>query len=340
MISADQKIVQHLNVAHATELALTRTLQAHIAVTPSGSYRRGLDRHLRETRDHAARVERRLGELGAGRNPLQVGLGLVEGVAAQLLALSKGPFDLLRGMSAEEKLLKNARDECATEALEIAAYTALEQLARAGGDEETARLAADVRADEQRMLDQLLKEIPKLADAVMRAEVEGKPSYDPTTTGAADAVRDVQDSARSTARRASSETRKAARQARKVPGVARVEGQVKGAVADESDLPIAGYGSKRASDIVSELSGLSQIDLAKVDSYERKAQNRSTILRKIESLRGNEPWPGYDELSVEDIRAAIGEAHADKVDEVRVYERAHKDRSGVIEATERETSRA
>jgi len=340
MISSDQKIVQYLNEAHAMELALVRTLQAHVAVTPSGSYRRGLDRHLRETGDHADRIERRLGQLEAGRNPLQVGLGALESVAAQLLALSKGPFDLVRGMSAEEKLLKNARDEVATEALEIATYTALEHAARAVGDEQTATLAADIRGDEQRMLEQLLDEIPKLAAAVVKAEVEGKPQYDPTTTGAADALREVRDTAQAGAKEARKRTRRTARQARKVPGVAQAEGEVKGAVADESDLAIPGYDGKKAAEIVAALGSLSQIDLAKVEAYERKKQSRATVLNKIKSLRGDEPWPGYDELSVDDVRAALSAAQSDKAGDVREYERRHKDRSGVIEATDRETARA
>ena len=90
-------------------------------------------------------------------------------------------------------MLKNAKDACATEALEIATYTAIERLARAVGDEETAKLAASIRADEEKMLQRILREIPKLTDAVVGADVEGNPSYDVTTTGAADAVREAAD---------------------------------------------------------------------------------------------------------------------------------------------------
>ena len=63
-------------------------------------------------------------------------------------------------------MLKNAKDAAATEALEIATYTALERLATSVGDDETARLAASIRKDEERMLEQILAEIPKLTDAV------------------------------------------------------------------------------------------------------------------------------------------------------------------------------
>jgi hypothetical protein len=38
-----QKIVQYLNQAHGSEQALTRQLQAQIAMTPKGRYRNGLE---------------------------------------------------------------------------------------------------------------------------------------------------------------------------------------------------------------------------------------------------------------------------------------------------------
>src|SRR5215210_8912718 len=138
--SASDKLLQYLNEAHATEHALSRTLEAHIAVTPRGSYRKGLEKHLDETKTHAGRLERRMRELGASRNVIQMGIGVVESLVGQALALSKGPIDLVRGELSEEKLLKNAKDECATEALEIATYDALERFAESIGDEQTARL--------------------------------------------------------------------------------------------------------------------------------------------------------------------------------------------------------
>ena len=83
---------------------------------------------------HAERVEDRLRELGQGSNPLQFGLGVVQTVVGQALALTKTPLDLVRGSGGEEKVLKNAKDSCAAEALEIATYTALARLARTAGD--------------------------------------------------------------------------------------------------------------------------------------------------------------------------------------------------------------
>ena len=185
MNAAEQKVVQYLDEAHATEQALVRVLQSQIAMAPEGSYRSGLESHLDETRDHAVRVRARLKALGQGSNPLMGLVGLAETVLGQALAVGKAPFDLLRGSGGEEKVLKNAKDACASESLEIATYSAIERLARSVGDDETAELAASIRADEEKMLEGLLGEIPKLTEAVARAGVEGEPLDDVTGTTAA-----------------------------------------------------------------------------------------------------------------------------------------------------------
>jgi ferritin-like metal-binding protein YciE len=341
MNTAEQKLVQYLNEAQATEHALIRVLQSQIAMTPRGSYRSGLETHLGETRDHAARVADRLEALGQGSNPLMAIAGLAESVVGQLVALGKTPFDLLRGSGGEEKVLKNAKDACATEALEIATYTALERLAQSVGDDETASLAASIRGDEEKMLERVLREIPKLTDAVVGAEVEGEPSYEVSATGAADAVREAGAATGRAASEMTASTKRSARQARKVPGVAQAEGQIKGAVASADDLAIARYDTLTVDEITARLPGLSQIDLAKVDAYERKNQDRATILNRISTLRGDEPWPGYDELTAAEVQAVLSEGDDDdRAKEVRSYERAHKGRASVLKATERELSTA
>ena len=186
----EQKVVQYLNEAHASEHAVVRVLQSQIAMTPRGAYRYALETHLRETRGHAERVGRRLKALDQGSsNPLMAVVGALETAAGQVFALGKTPFGLVRGSGGEEKVLKNAKDAYASEALEIATYTVLERLARSVGDTHTATLAASIRADEEKMLRRIERELPKLTDAVVRADIKGKPSYDVTETGAADAVR-------------------------------------------------------------------------------------------------------------------------------------------------------
>jgi ferritin-like metal-binding protein YciE len=172
-------VVEHLQEAHATEQALVTNLRAHIAMTPRGPYRESLERHLTETQQHERAVARRIREIGRDRGVLSAVYGAVTTTVGQALVLTKGPLDLLRGgPDGDKKLLKNARDEVATEALEIAIYDALEALALAIGDDSTARLAARHRRQEERMLEELRGHIPKLANAVVRARATGKATYE------------------------------------------------------------------------------------------------------------------------------------------------------------------
>jgi ferritin-like metal-binding protein YciE len=265
MTTLGQKVVQYLEEAHATEAGLIRVFQSQIAMTPRGDYRSALERHLRETRDHERRVAARLSELGHGGNPIQAGIGLAETVVAQALAICKTPLDLLRGNGGAEKVLKNARDASATEALEIATYTSLERAATAAADTTTAELAASIRRDEERMLERVLELIPALTDAVL-----GDDGFDITKTGAADTARSAARSARSTA---------------------------------------------------------------------RTTARRSTAKAK-RSVGATTPWAGYDDQTVEEITKRLERATDAKARQVRTYERAHTNRAGVIEATQKELASA
>ena len=244
-----QKIVQYLNEAHATEVGLVRVLQSQIAMTPRGSYRRAIEKHLDETRSHASRIEQRLGELGESAGPITSTIGVVESVLSQLLALSKTPLDLLRGTGGEEKVLKNAKDTCATEALEIATYLALEELAKRVGDDKTAKLARDIRADEERMLQTVEKEIPALVDAVARGA-----GYDVKKTGAAEAVT------------------KPAKRAAKRAGATQ---------------PWPGYDKQTTDEITKRLARSDEDRRKTVARYERTHKNRATIIEAAEREPAN-----------------------------------------------------
>ncbi len=101
----------------------------------------------------------------------------------------------------------------------------------------------------------------------------------------------------------------------------------------ESDLPINDYDELTAAEITPKLGSLSQVDLAKVDAYERKNANRSTVTDRINSLRTEEPWPGYDAQTVAEIRETLSAGDAALARKVHDYERRHKERQGVLEAT-------
>jgi hypothetical protein len=122
--------------------------------------------------------------------------------------------------------------------------------------------------------------------------------------------------------------------------VARAEGEVKGALASEDDLAIKDYDNLTVAEITRRLDGLSQIDLSKIDAYERKNQDRSGITERIAKLRGDEPWPGYDELTAAEIKAVLDEGDDERGQRVRTYERDHKNRAGVLRAAGRQYSQA
>jgi ferritin-like metal-binding protein YciE len=340
-MNADQKkVVQYLNEAEASERALVRVLQSQIAMTPRGSYRSALENHLDETRRHADRVATRLQALDKSGDPVGALVGVVDTTFGQALALTKLPFDLLRGSGGEEKVLKNAKDAYASEALEIATYTAIECLAQRVGDEETARLAASIRLDEERMLKRILSEIPRLTDAVVGAEVEDDPSYDVTTTGAADAVRDAGQAARKRTAKPAASAKRRARQARNTRGVAQTEGRVEGAVPSVGNDVIEGYDELTPAEIAAKLPELSQTDLSKIYVHERKTQNRTQILSRLAELRGEEPWAGYDALTADEVIAVLSEGDDDRTEAVRFYEHAHKNRAAVLDAAARVLSNA
>jgi ferritin-like metal-binding protein YciE len=160
----DQKLVQYLSEAYGKEKELEAALQSHIQMTDRAPYRKRLQQHLRETKNHSQLVERRIKKLGGGGQ-------LVQEVAARGMAMAKSPIHALRGKSDEEKLLKNAKTEYSDEAEEIATYTAIQTLAETVGDAETAKLARQIRREEERMAAFLARQIPVLTKAVARAEI-------------------------------------------------------------------------------------------------------------------------------------------------------------------------
>jgi ferritin-like metal-binding protein YciE len=289
-------VVQQLEEAYAAEAAGMTTLRANIAMTPTGAYRTLLDRHLGQTEDQARRLSERLGELGASRSALAAGYAAAQTVVGQALAVSKTPLNLLRGKAGEEKLLKNAKDDVAIEAQEIATYDGLEATARAVGDVRTADLAASIREQEERQLAALRELLPRLAVATVRALVAGDRSYDAGTTGAAQGLRDagedvaerVEDARDEVAGRIDRVTGRAENAAERTASRGRAAArEVKDAVEgpETADLPIARYDELTAADIAARLSELSDEDVRTVEAYERRHRNRSTVLNRAKTTK-------------------------------------------------------
>ena len=148
-------------------------------MTPRADYKKRLREHLKETKAHARLVARRIKALGgeAETVSLPVPESLTKGATGakaavqRAAAAAQAPLHAVRGTGQQERMLKNARTEYQDEAEEIATYRAIEALAKAVGDKETAKLAREIGREEKRMADFLVGMIDQLALDVVHDEV-------------------------------------------------------------------------------------------------------------------------------------------------------------------------
>ena len=99
----------------------------------------------------------------------------------------------------------------------------------------------------------------------------------------------------------------------------------------EAGAPFAGYDRLNKRQVMDEFSHHSQVELEAAEGYERSHKDRGPVLDKLRYMRGREPLPGYDALSVKEIVAALGEADLARIKAVRAYERKFGNRPDVLE---------
>jgi ferritin-like metal-binding protein YciE len=171
----DTKLVRWLGEAHSKEAELETDLTAHIALTQKQSYKKRLQQHLKETRDHKRRVASRIKQLGGPTGQGLIGAtgSAVGEVAGKTVAAVKGQVGAARALVTDqaETHLRNAEDELREEHVEIALYTRIEAFATEVGDRDTAKLARAIRRDEERMAKYLQTELGRLVKDVVRAEI-------------------------------------------------------------------------------------------------------------------------------------------------------------------------
>lgn len=138
----NRKLIEYIEYVHALEQNILLQLDSLVLNTRDQDLVAIFRRHKEETRRQQQRLRERMRALG-GPRPVSVGKDLAAIATAQV----KGVGDVLR----PDKGVQNARDAYATEHVEIAAYEILERLAERAGDEETAAVARDNRAEEEAM---------------------------------------------------------------------------------------------------------------------------------------------------------------------------------------------
>ncbi len=163
----DAKLIQYMSEAYGNERELEVALQVDIAMTTKDPYRKRLKEHLKETKAHAKALDKRIKKLGGGGQT-------VASLVGKMTAVAKGPLHAVRGDGQQEKMMKNAKTQFTAESEEISTYLALEVFATKVGDPETAKLARDIRKDEERMAKFLETQIRRLAGATALEEVPAR----------------------------------------------------------------------------------------------------------------------------------------------------------------------
>lgn len=102
-----------------------------------------------------------------------------------------------------------------------------------------------------------------------------------------------------------------------------------------STEPVPGYDALKTRELVSSLSSRSQVELERIDEYERAHQGRTAVFDKLRWLRQAEPIKGYDALDSVGAIKALHTADPTVLKAVRGYERKFANRREVLEEVDR-----
>ena len=151
------QLTKHIDEAIAMEADVLRMLDSMIETTEDDQIKQELREHKRETEQQQDRLRKRLEAHGADPS-------LVREAGGVMGALMKSVVDVARS----EKAGRNARDGYATEYMEIASYQLLERIAERAGDEETAAVARQNRAEEEAMAKRIDQHWDRFAELALR----------------------------------------------------------------------------------------------------------------------------------------------------------------------------
>jgi UDP-glucose 4-epimerase len=153
----DEQLVKYLADVHSIELQALAQLRAAPKIAGDERLCEAFEAHLVETEDQERRVRERLEALGGEPSKLKDAAGLGGGWAMAAFAATQP--------DTPGKLTMHAYSY---EHMEVAAYELLRRLAERGGDEETARMASEIAAEERRMAERL----EQAFDAAVEASLE------------------------------------------------------------------------------------------------------------------------------------------------------------------------
>jgi UDP-glucose 4-epimerase len=140
----DEQLVKYLADVHSIELQALAQLRAAPQIAGDERLCQAFEQHLIETEVQERRVRERLEALGGEPSTLKDAAGATGGWGMVAFAASQ-----------PDTPGKLAMHAFSYEHMELAAYELMKRLAERAGDEETARMAADIAAEEERMAERL-----------------------------------------------------------------------------------------------------------------------------------------------------------------------------------------
>jgi UDP-glucose 4-epimerase len=153
----EEKLIKHLTDAHSIEEQALIQMRAAPDIAGEEALARIFAVHLAETEEQEKRVRERLEARGAGPSTLKDAAGKAGGIGMVFFAAGQP--------DTPGKLTAHA---FSYEHLELAAYELLRRTAEQVGDEETARMAAEIATEEQRMADRLEAAFDLAAETSLR----------------------------------------------------------------------------------------------------------------------------------------------------------------------------
>jgi ferritin-like metal-binding protein YciE len=159
---ATKQLIKRIDEGVAMEQNVLRMLDSMLRTTDDAEISRALEQHKQTTRKHIDRLEQRLKMHGSSPSRTRQASGI-------LGARVKGVVDVTR----RDKAGRNARDGFVTEQLEVASYELLERVARRAGDNETAEVARQNRAEDEAMAKRLADKWDTFVELSLRAEGGG-----------------------------------------------------------------------------------------------------------------------------------------------------------------------
>jgi UDP-glucose 4-epimerase len=154
----DEQIVKYLADVHSIELQALAQLRAAPKIAGDERLCQAFERHLVETEDQERRVRERLEALGGEPSKLKDAAGAAGGWGMVAFAAAQ-----------PDTPGKLAMHAYSYEHMELAAYELLKRLAERAGDEETARMAADIAEEEGRMVERLEQSFDSAVEASLAA---------------------------------------------------------------------------------------------------------------------------------------------------------------------------